>query len=200
MSGLFFVLWHIFKNSNLIQKHWIGTEVVKWKNKIYLLAFISGIVAMNIFGTEVSNGMLNRYSLAAMTFGQIVYEEYFLYILFLRLQTVLSLWIFSKFVPSKWVMLLFACIICSLMGGIMALCMIENGLWGMIFYGVAFLPHGICYGMAYVLWNNMYCVNMQMKNTREQYVRMAVMVLLIGVGCVVEAYVVPVLVKNIVKY
>jgi len=173
---------------------------VKWKNKVYLLAFLGGVVVINMFGSKVSSGMLNRYSLVAMSFDQIVYEEYFLNVLFLRLRTVLGLWIASMFIPPKWVMLLFGGIICSFLGGIVALAIMENGLWGVWFCAGAFFLHGICYGLAYAIWSNRCVTNMSERNRKESHFMVAMMMLLIGIGSVLEAYISPVILQNIIKY
>ena len=173
---------------------------VKWKNKFYLLSFLGGVIVINIFGAEANTGMLNRYSLAALSFGQIRNEEYLIELLFLRLRTVLGLWIASKFVPSKWVMLIFAFIMCSFMGGIVAMSIMENGLWGILFCATAFFPHAICYGMAYSMWSSLCAVPNMCGNRKEGNLFVVFLMILIGIGIVLEAYISPVLIKNIIKY
>ena len=173
---------------------------VKWKNKSYLLAFLCGVIIINMLGANVSSGILNRYSLAAMSFNGIVYEEYFFYVLLLRFRTVLGLWIACRILPRKWVMLGFAYMICVVMGGIAAMSIMENGLWGVLFCAGAFFPHGICYGVAYGIWSSMDTGERWGESKKDGYLRLAVMMLFVGIGSMLESYVSPVLLQNIIKY
>jgi len=175
---------------------------VKWENRIYLLAFLSGVICINMFGTTtlVNNSMLSRYNLATLSFRQIVYEEFFFKVLFLRFRTVFGLWIASKFLPKKVVVLIFACIMCSLMGGIIAWTIIANGLWGILFCFCAFLPHGICYGVVYVMWKNLCLWYDESRDGKEKIFVVVIMMILIGIGSILEAYISPVLLQNITKY
>lgn len=155
---------------------------------------------VNMLGAKVSGSMLNRYNLTAMSFKQIVYDEYFYEILFLRIRTVLGLWIVSKIFSKKWVMLGFACVMCSFMGAIMAMSIMENGLWGILFCVCAFFPHGICYGVAYVMWSNLCVASAMEREKKERYFVMTIIMLLIGIGSMLETYISPVLLQNIIKY
>ena len=175
---------------------------MKWENRIYLLAFLSGVICINMFGTTTlaNNSMLSRYNLAALSFQQIVFEEYFFNVLFLRLRTVFVLWIASGFFPKKAVVFAFACIMCSLMGGIIALSIMANGLWGIWFCLCAFFPHGICYGVVYVMWKNLCLWYGESRERKEKTFMVAIMMVLMGIGSMLEAYVCPVLLQNIIKY
>lgn len=175
---------------------------MKWENRIYLLAFLSGVICVNIFGTTTlaNNSMLSRYNLATLSFRQVVYDEYFFNVLFLRFRTVFGLWIASKFFPKKAIVLIFACIMCSLIGGITALSIMANGLWGIWFCLCAFFPHGICYGVVYAMWKKLCLWYDEGRDRKEKTFVVAIMMVLIGIGSMLEAYISPVLLQNIIKY
>ena len=68
---------------------------MKRENGICLLAFLIGVIVTNLLGADelTNSGLLNKYNLATLSFRGIVYEEYFLHVLLLRLQTVAALWL-----------------------------------------------------------------------------------------------------------
>lgn len=172
------------------------------ENGIYLLAFLCGVVAVNIFGntTWVNNSTLNRYTLVTLSFRGIVYEEYFFHVLLLRLRTVLGLWLIAKIIPKKMVVICFATVICGALGGVITIAILSNGLWGILFCLCAFFPHIICYGLAYVLWGNMRGTYAGEKNKKSEYVATVLIGMLIVIGCILEAYISPILMENLIKY
>lgn len=155
---------------------------------------------MNLLGTKVNSGSLNRYSLATMSFGRVVHEEYFFRVLFLRLRTIIGLWIISRFFSRKWVMFMFVCIICCFLGGITALSVMENGVWGVLFCTCAFLPQGIFYMIAYTMWNNLHITSVVENRKKERYAIYATSLAMLVIGIVSEVYITPVLLQNIIKY
>lgn len=175
---------------------------MKWENGIYLLAFLCGIVIVNLPGNAAwaNNSILNRYSLAALSFQGIIYEEYLIEILFMRFQTVVSLWICSKLISKNIVMTGFALIICGILGGIIAISILANGLWGILFCLCALFPHTICYFMAYVLWGKAMVGYVGESKRRMDYLITVLIVILIGIGCILETYISPVLIENIIKF
>lgn len=168
---------------------------------IYLLFFLFGTVVVNLLGnTTLLNGsILNRYSLTALSFEGIVYEEYFFQVLFRRFRTVIRLWLASKLIPKQFVKTGFAVMICFMLGGITAMAILENGLWGILFCLCAFLPHMICYAVAFLLWGSMRVLYVRDGNRKVDYMSMAFIALLIGIGCILEAYITPVFLRNIIK-
>ena len=175
---------------------------MKRENGIYLLAFLCGIVIVNLPGNVswTNHSILNRYSLASLSFQGIVYEEYFFEILFLRFQTVAVLWMCSKLISKNIVRIGFALIICGILGGIMSIAILANGLWGILFCICALLPHAICYFVAYLLWGNSTVGYVGESKRRMDYFTTALIMILIGIGCILEAYISPVLIENLIKY
>lgn len=175
---------------------------MKRENGIYLLAFLCGIIIVNLPGNAAwaNNSILNRYSLASFSFQGIVYEEYLLEILFLRFQTVVALWMCSKLISKNLVRIGYALIICGILGGIMAIAILANGLWGIWFFICALLPHTICYFVAYMLWGKALTGYVGESKRRIDYFTIAIIIMLVGIGCILEAYISPVLIENLIKY
>lgn len=175
---------------------------MKRENGIFLLAFLCGILIVNLLGDAAwtNNSILNRYSLASFSFQGIVYEEYFLEILLLRFQTVVALWMCSKLISKNIVRVGYALIICVILGGIIAIAILANGLWGILFCICALLPHAICYFAAYMLWGKAMTGYVGESKRRIDYFTTAIIIMLIGIGCILEAYISPVLIENLIKY
>lgn len=168
---------------------------------VYLLFFLFGTVTVNLLGntTLLNSSMLNRYSLKALSFGGIVYEEYFFGVLFRRFRTAFRLWLASKLIPKQVAKMGFASVVCFMLGGITAAAILENGLWGLLFCLCAFFPHMICYAVAFLLWGSMRVSYAGDGNRKTDYMSMAFIAVLIGTGCILEAYITPVFLGNIIK-
>lgn len=181
--------------------NWQGIKV-NWKNGIYLLAFLFGIIFVNLPGNEVwtDNSILNRYSLASLSFQGIVYEEYFYEVLLLRFRTVVSLWMCSKFISKRVVKIGFAIIMCAVWGGITAIAILANGLWGILFCLCALFPHSVCYILAYTLWGRETAGYLNIEKRKVDFASAILMIVLIGIGCLLETYISPVLIENLIKY
>ncbi|MBR5126990.1 MAG: hypothetical protein IKU69_00995 [Roseburia sp.] len=174
---------------------------MKQKNWIYVLAFLAGVILVNLVEdvTEVSNSILNRYNLMRLTFDEIIFEKYLVEILFLRLRTVIILWILTQTMPKRIVSVGFALLISGVLGGIAATSILTNGLWGILLLVCVLFPHGICYGIAYVLWSNYKVEYLKVQNRTEVYIVNLLIVIFVCIGCLMEAYIGPVLIKNIIK-
>lgn len=175
---------------------------MKRENVICFLAFLCGVVVVNLFGNMawVNNSTLNRYTLVTLSFRGIVFEEYFFHVLFLRLRTVFGLWFISKIISKKMVVVCFATVICGILGCVTAIAILSNGLWGILFCLCAFFPHAICYGLAYVLWGNLQGSYVGERNKRSEYIAVLLIGMLIIIGCILEAYISPILMENLIKY
>ena len=169
---------------------------------MYLFAFLGGVIVVNIFGSHLweSQNVLNRYSLASLSFRGIVYEDYFFQVLFLRLKTVLVIWLGTKFLPKSIVANSFAGIVCAILGSVLAMSILENGVWGVWFFISALVPHIIFYIMAFVLYRNgqeIYYTNI---NRSETNMKKMLILVLIVIGCICESFISPVVIENIIKY
>lgn len=166
------------------------------------LAFLCGVIIVNFLGdiTWINNSILNRYSLASLSFDKIQYEEYFLEIVFLRFRTVVSIWMVSKLIPKKLVTVGVAVIICVILGGVAAISILVNGVWGLLFCLCVVMPHILCYGSAWILWSRGGERTIVSGKCIEQYIVTVLILMLIAIGCVLEAYVSPILVKSVIGY
>ncbi len=175
---------------------------VKQKRWMFLLAFLCGVGIVNIIGsrTWANNSLLNRHSLGMLSFEEISYEEYFVKILFLRIRTLIFLWILEKLISKKVTALGFGCFISIMTGGILTMLILANGVWGIFFLLSALLPHGIFYVLAYLLWCNTGLTYTVEGSRKERWLVSLLILLLIVIGSICEAYVCPFLVKNVIYF
>ncbi len=175
---------------------------MKQKNWIYVFTFLAGVILVNLTGSAIESGnsILNRYNLMGLTFEEIIFEKYFVEILFLRLRTVIILWILTRIMPKKLVSTGFALLIFFVLGGMVAVCILVNGLWGVIFFLGVLFPHSICYGIAFVFWSSRKREYLAVQNKMETYVVNMLIILFVCAGCFMEAYISPIIIKNIIKY
>ena len=84
-------------------------------------------------------------------------------------------------------------------GGLAAMAVISNGIWGIILFVGLFIPQSIFYGTAYTLWCGIDMGNVYNGNKKESYLGIVLIIVLFVIGCICEAYVNPILIKNIIK-
>ena len=175
---------------------------MKWEKWIYLFSFMCGVVFVNIGLDQlgIRRDGINRYHLATLSFREIVYEEYFLHIFFLRFKTVAGVWIGTKFFPKRIFLNVFAVCTCVALGSVLAMAILENGVWGAWFYISALIPQILFYIMAFMLWRNGRDVSYVGTNKGEVNLKKIFFILLILLGCVCEAFISPVIVQNVIKY
>jgi len=174
---------------------------MKWEKRISLLAFVSGVIVMNLLGDVVytNQSILSRYNLVRFTFEEINFQEYLLEILLLRFRTVAGLWILSKLLPKKIVAVGFMIMIGFMFGSLIAIFIIVNGIWGiLLFLGVIF-PHILCYAGAFWVWCREHKESVGGRRLSEDYLLLLLVAILMVIGCWLEAYLSPVLVENIIK-
>ncbi len=167
---------------------------------MYILAFLGGVLLVNLLeGTmDTSSMILNRYTLAALTFQEIVYERYFLYILLLRFRTLAGIWLASKLLPQKFVKKGAVLSVSLLAGCVAAMSILANGIWGMWFFVVSLFPHSIFYGGAYGIWYHASPYRMEGNGNTRLLLGFCI-VLLVFIGCVCEAYIGPILIEKIIS-
>ena len=175
---------------------------MKRKKWIFLLAFLCGVGIVNLIGSSmwVNYSLLNRYTLEMLSFKEISYDVYFVRVLLLRLKTLIALWIFGKFVSKRIAAIGFGCLICVMTGGIFTMSILANGMWGVLLIMVLLFPHGIFYVLAYLLWYNSSLDYNIDGSRKERWLVCLLILLLIVIGSVCEAYVCPFLVENIIYF
>lgn len=175
---------------------------MKKETWIYVLAFLGGVLLVNLLDsvTESGNYILNRYTLVTLTFQEIVYEEYFIYILCLRMRAVIALWALSKLFAERLVKVGVVIGISGLSGVMAAMSVLVNGIWGIWFFIMSIFPHIFFYGFAYRIWYGMSSSYKIESERRKKRLLMALMLVLVIIGCACEAYVSPVLLEHIIKF
>lgn len=148
----------------------------------------------------IDYNVINRYSMCLLSFGEISYEVYLVQVLLLRFQTVIMLWILGRILPEKIVYLLFGYLICGLLGGIFAIAILANGVWGSWFVVCAMMPHGIFYMLAYRIWYYKSRDYSYRNSGKERIVIKIFIVLLVIIGSICEAYISPELLEKVVKF
>lgn len=173
---------------------------MRWEKWGYLFAFLCGVVFANVLGSRafIDYNLLNRYNMSLLSFEAVSGEAYFVQVLLLRLQTVVVLGILCRLLPKRVVIIGFGCLISALLGGILAAAILANGVWGIWFGLGALLPHGIFYLLSYLLW---YYANRGYVYQKKGgiLIRKVLMVLLVVIGSICEAYLSPVLVEKMIK-
>lgn len=175
---------------------------MKWEKWLYLFAFLCGVICVNICGNQLwmNQNLMNRYHLASLSFREIVYEDYFLYIFFLRFKIVAGVWIGTKLFPKRIIVNGFAVCVSTILGSVLAMVILENGVWGVWFFVSALIPQIFFYMMAFLLWRNGQEVPYVSINTGESNIKKIFLILLILLGCICEAFISPVIIQNVIKY
>ncbi len=147
---------------------------------------------MNVLGnTSLANvSVLNKYNLQSMQLRDIAYDEYFVQILALRCKTLLGVWCVSKIISNKFVIYIFSGLICMMLGGILTMAILTNGVWGILFFISSFLPHGIFYLLVYLIWRN---------HDDSFKGKTFLIIVLTLIGCLCEAYVSPFILGYVIK-
>ena len=175
---------------------------MKKETWIYLLAFLIGVLLVNLMDDAMGTGnsILNRYTLRTLTFQDIVYEEYFIYILCLRMRGVIALWALAKLLPERLVKTGVLIGICCLSGVMIAMSLLMNGIWGIWFFISSIFPHIFFYGFAYKIWYDMSSSYKIESERRKKRLLIVLIFVLILIGCASEAYVSPVLLEQVIKF
>jgi len=175
---------------------------LKWEKWVYLSAFLCGVVIVNLIGNSewINNSLLNRYALVSLSFREIVYEEYFFRILSVRIRTVIWLWIGSILLPPKTIVYGFAIIMSAALGSVATMMILANGVWGIWFFICALMPQILFYMGGFLLWKKQSLTYSVGSNRKMRYLEIMFILGLVGIGCICEAFISPVVMENIIKY
>ena len=108
---------------------------------------VAGILCACFFGYEyfTTYGFLNEYHMQSFAqadpdtmsiLGNILWERGKLFVL---------LWILSYTPVRKVIPLMLRCLICFTGGVFLAACMLNMGVWGLVFFVLSWMPHGLIY-------------------------------------------------------
>ena len=169
---------------------------------IYLTAFLFGVIVTNILESKswINVDYLHRHQLLQLSYSEIRYERYLIELLFQRLRMVGLLWLLGKVIPSGWIRLGVGGIFCMTLGSILTSTILANGVWGLLlFFGMLF-PQWIFYTGAFVWWGSFQNLNYRGKYVKKNVLLVLLLILFVVFGCIVEAYVNPFVVYQIIKF
>ena len=96
--------------------------------------------------------------------------------------------------------MIFGCLLSGVLGAIFAISILANGVWGVWFGVSALMPHGVFYVLAYLMWRNINMGYLSSNNRNNRVIAKVLMMLLIVIGSICEAYISPGLLENVIKY
>lgn len=165
-------------------------------------AFLVGSVSINLFGNETgaSCDLLNKYSLSMISFESVSYEIYFIQVLLLRFKTAAGLWIAVKLLPKRAVAIAFAGLLSAAAGITVSMAIIENGVWGVLFFLSAMLPHALFYALAFWLWSNRSQTYTTGIKQKENLLGSVLILFIVFIGCVCESYLSPLLIEKVIEF
>lgn len=167
---------------------------------IFMLSFLSGVLLANMFRMQAAaeSSLLNRYSLRTVSLSGIDENGYFVTILLMRLRTVIVLWMLSRILSRKIVVRMLTVLIFMIIGVIVTILVIENGVWGILFLLSSMFPHGLIYGIALYLWNGVESQPLSIRRSNH-YIQLGVIWLLCLFGVFGEAFISPLCVMFAIK-
>lgn len=170
----------------------------KWFALFYMLGFFVGILYTNIVSKDyvAAMGIFNEYFLNQYMQTDIVEQEYMWYILRVRVVPIAMVAVLGTLKIRKGVVIAFLLWTGLLSGMLFTSSVMKMGIKGIILCLVSVIPQFVFYLIGYVilLWQ-LYAY----PKTRWNLSKIAVVILAVGVGMILECYVNPVLVKMFLK-
>ena len=174
---------------------------MKKENSIYLTAFLFGVIGTNILASNewIHTACLHRHQLLQLSYSEIYYESYLIDLLFLRLKTMMILWLWGKVIPTRWVQHLFGGMLCIIFGSVLTCAVLANGVWGVLLFVGLLFPQWILYVAAYLLWRSFNEWNLIGKERKKKAISVVLLILFVVSGCMAEAYINPVVFRFVIK-
>lgn len=174
---------------------------MKRGNAIYLSAFLCGVIITNVLESKgwTDAAYFYRYNLMQLTFDEIKNNSYLIQLLFFRFRTIGMLWLLGKVLPVKLLRILLGSIVCIFFGMIFTLAILANGMWGIMLMLALLFPQWIFYMGAFGIWGSFeirYAGEVQRKKELENGI---LIVILMIIGCVCEAYICPSLLNFVIN-
>lgn len=168
---------------------------------IYSIVFFVGCISVNLLERWTGERFyeLNRYQLSIIQIENISYERFFLQVLVTRFKTVFLLWVLSKVIPKKAIALGFACLLSGMLGATLTMIVISNGLWGILYCGCVLFPQGILYILALRLWESRTSRELYSRTRKEEWLGTLIMISMVFIGCIYEAFICPKITEILVK-
>lgn len=173
-------------------------EVKKHLTIFFVIGFIIGIIYVNTIGKELilSYGVFDKYLIQQYSLIDIRSDEYIGYIIRLRLLPLVLLGICGLTRIKKIVVFVFLCWIGLLAGILFTVAFAKLGMSGLILCMFGIMPHFICYSAVYVIILRFLY---KYPESRWNTIKTVFIVLMTGMGILLEIYVNPVLMKIFIK-
>lgn len=185
---------------------------MKQSKYLILVAFFAGIVLANLMGQEllVTYGILNTYFLEQYKYGTIGYDRLFGQIFLERLKVALLLVVAGNLVKGKLLFGITESVMAATFGFLLVAAITNLGMRGMIIVLCALLPQWVVYLTAIIIYflflmkreespANYGRRGIQIRHLSEYAVIYMLLLLLVLVGILLETYVNPVFLRQILK-
>lgn len=195
-----------------LQKEENGNDGLKRSGYFALLAFLAGIVSANLMGQEllISDGILNTYYMEQYLQGSVDSTALFGRIFLERLQMILLLLVAGRLIRSKILFLLTEGVMAGTFGFLMVAAITNLGMNGILIVICALLPQWLFYlaalGLFFLFrmkWEKSPArygsPGAQMRQASEHIVGYALLFFILLLGMMLETYLNPVIMKQILK-
>lgn len=174
---------------------------LKKEKSLYFAAFLLGVLGTNVLACKgwINTVCLHRHQILQFSYLHINDERYLIELLLLRLKTAVILGLLGKVVPSRLVRYVFAAILCVCFGCILACAILANGVWGVLLFLGMLFPQWIFFVGAYNVWGKLYTQNYSGNTGKVKLISLVMIFILIISGCMVEAYINPLVLNMIIK-
>lgn len=169
---------------------------------IYCTAFLIGVVSTNILESKelLTAAMFSRHQLLQLAYVEVNYESYFIRLLGLRLKNVSILWLLGKVLPVRWIRGVCGVTSCIILGSIMTLAILANGVWGLLLFIAMIFPQWLLFIGAFFFWGSEWEPHIMESDGKKKLIRVFLILLFVISGCVTEAYVNPFVLRMVLKY
>lgn len=167
--------------------------MIKKSSFIGILSFFIGIMLVNLIGEDYlsAHGIIPFWSGLSTGFSKVSYDRYFCYILLQRLKIIIVIALLTSIISRERIAKVMPCLFCFLIGLFMTMSIMDRGIYGVLIVLTAMFPQWICYSAAFLLYA-------KHREREKRKLQVAMIFIFLFAGCVSEAYVSPLLLKNIV--
>lgn len=167
--------------------------MVKKSSLIGILSFLIGIVLVNLIGEDYlsTHGIIPFWSELSTGFSNVSYDRYFCYILLQRLKVIIVIALLTNIISRELIAKTAPCFLFFLIGIFMTMSIMDRGIYGVVIVLAAMFPQWLCYSAAFLFYA-------KCREREKRKLQVAVIFVFLFAGCVSEAYVSPLLLKNII--
>ena len=167
--------------------------MVKKGSLIGIFSFLIGIVLVNLIGEDYlsTHGVIPFWSELSTGFSKVSYDRYFCYILLQRLKIIIVIALLTHITSRELIAKATPAFFFFLIGVFMTMSIMDRGIYGVLIVLTAMFPQWLCYVTAFLFYA-------KYKEREKRKLQVAMILVFLLAGCVSEAYISPLLLKNIV--